>query len=386
MKKSFIAATLIAAFVFASCEQSVLTGALPYGNAAVNESLSASNIAPQVVQPTAWVPFTPLPFTSVSGITSVARLATDGTYLVAAGYDRDNSIPYASRYDTVSGVWTTPVSLSSFFTVNPGAAHYLYNFFLVTGGTTSTDGAYSADGANWQPAKIGFGTKAGVYGPAEQLYVVAGQNGQAAYTYDLSQGFTTIPNTVTGWEGSGGPYYINAGAYGNGTYVFGGGSGRIAWTKTILDSNDDLVDWTEAETTPFAPTDFVDAIAYGCNTFVAVGDSPGSRPGIIAYSTDDGENWTLATYTTIGANAGIFTLAYADCYFTAIDDDGNAAYSTDGINWQPADDKAFIPGDSPQVNAVVYYDAVNAFVAGGQNAGTTQMGIADPLFLPGSGN
>jgi hypothetical protein len=393
MKKFFVVAALFTAFVFTACDQAVQSADDPaddpFGNSIALST--TKTVAGVTAPPTLWNGFTPLPFTNNPGITSVSNIATDGTYLVATGFiGEPNNVPYASRYDLLNNVWSSPANLSTFFTVKPGAVHYLNGTFLVTGGTTSTYGAYSQNGSNWiQTSSIGFGTKAGVYGPAEQIYVVAGQNGQAAYTSNLTSAFVTVPQTVTGWSGTGGTAYINAGAYGNGTYVFGGGSGRIAYTNTIRGKTP-TNPWSTAQpatgkTFPFGLGDFVDAIAYGGNkTFVAVGDSspsPGVTVGIIAVSTNGGLNWDLANTLNapnIGSSAGIFALTYGDGYFVAMDNNGYSAQSNNGVNWTDiTTNNAFVPADNPRVNTVVFYDAANKFFAAGDDNGNVQIGASD---------
>ncbi|MDR2343491.1 MAG: hypothetical protein LBD86_03040 [Spirochaetaceae bacterium] len=370
MKKFLKSAALIAVLAFVACEQAELGPAGEFLPGIANLNTVKGITAP----PTTWTQFTPLPFPSSSGVTvdMVRGLATDGTFLVATG--SDGTYPYATRYDTVSGVWTTPFIIPG-FTVNPGAAHFLNAYFLITGGTTSSYGAYSKDGLSWaQTGLIGFGTKAGVYGPAEQLYVVAGQNGQAAYTYDPGQPFTTIPQIYTGWSGTGSTAYINAGAYGNGVYVFGGGSGRLAWTATIL-SGGQPVSWTTASTNPLGSTDFVNAIAYGNETFVAAGNTANDT-GIIVYSPDNGVTWNTANIRSlaIGQNAGIFALTFGNGYFVASDNDDNFAYSNDGATWTGITSTVF--KNPSRINVAVCYDAVNAFLVAGQDASGLQAAIS----------
>jgi hypothetical protein len=361
MKKFFVVAALLAAFVFASCEQSVLTGADPSANAA-----SALRIAPQAtVPPATWTPFHTLPFGGAAP--AVRGLATDGTYLVAIG-NTGNAV--ASRYDTVSDAWTPDATLTGLSAGNPGLAHYLYQFFLVTvaNGASST-GSFSPDGLRWQiTGNIGFGTKAAVYGPREQLYVVAGQNGEAAFTDDLSQAFTRITVATTGWPASSGnAAYINAAAYGDGTYVFGGGSGYIAYTPTILDSRGVLVPWQQAKVpVPVTADDFINAMAYGADpAFVAVGNYA-SGAGFILYSIDDGQTWNLADTTNapIIGNVTIYTVTYGNGYFVAVNNAGDAAYSVDGQTWTDSTPSSVF-GAGSLVNQTVYYKATNTYIAGG---------------------
>jgi hypothetical protein len=233
-----------------------------------------------------------------------------------------------------------------------------------------TNGAFSSAGTAWtQTGTIGFGTKASVF--ASGLYVVAGQNGQGAFSGALTSAFTTITQTETGWTGTGPTAYINAGAYGQGSssgtslFVFGGGSGRLAYTPTIT-SGGAVTRWATASTNPFGLSEFINAIVFGNGTFVAVG-GPNSGQGRIAYSTN-GINWTNVTNPPIGQNSPIFGLAYGSYggtnYFVAGDDAGYSAYSTNGVNWVAIPVPVFASG--APINAIAYGNG--KFVAVGGNS------------------
>jgi hypothetical protein len=361
MKKfhGFLMMTALVAAIaigFAGCEQTLtqpLTGenAVAFNKAAVVQK-------PQV-PPSAWQSFSPVPFASMTDVQSVNGLATDGTTLVAAAYDGDRN-PFVTHYDTLSGQWSAPLSIPFNMGTGRPNAHYLNGFFLVTGASGAVNGAYSPDGTKWaQTGTIGFGTKAAVYGPRDQIYVVAGQNGQAAYTSNLGSGFVTIPGSVTGWDGTGPNFYINAGAYGAGNYVFGGGGGQIAYTPVISAT----ARWSQVGS-PFLGQGFVDAIAFGGDdVFVAVGDATGGG-GIIAFSDNGGRDWRPADTSAapLVINDGIFALTYDSGCFTAVNDSGYAAYSHDGMVW--TDSPSSVTGAS-RVDAVVYYAARGTFFAVG---------------------
>jgi hypothetical protein len=358
-------AVILAAFVFAGCEQAALD-TLSGEAIALNAAKAVSKVT---VPPTTWGDFSPLPFTGISNIRSVSGLGTDGTQLVAATYD--GTTAYVSRYNTVSGRWSNPQSLAPYgLTINPGAVHFIGRYFMVTGGSSTINGVYSPDGVKWsQTGNIGFGSKAGIYGPAEEIYVVAGQNGQAAYSADPGFDFTVIPQTVTGWSGTGGNAYINAGAYGAGRYVFGGGSGRIAYTDSILKSSDDNP-WSTASTPTLASNDFINVIAYGGNnTFVAAGNT-NANAGILLYSINGGVDWDPISGLQVLATT-IYALAYGDGYFVAVNNNGDVAYSQDGYTWVGATTTITTP--ISRVNAAVFYDATNTFFAAGGDASSLRI-------------
>jgi hypothetical protein len=353
-------AALLAALLFASCEQEAFTPVNLTGEpAALN---AAVNIAPKLtVPPDVWVPFAPPPF---SNTYQVRALVAKDSYLVAATLAGGTAS--AARFDTRYG-WTDLIALPDLGTANPSASFYLNCYYLVTAGSNVTAGNFSSDGVTWYPTgTIGFGTKAGLYGPDEQLYVVAGQNGQAAFTEKLDAPFNQISNTTTGWiNGSGPEVYINAGAYGAKRYVFGGGSGRIAYTDLIKP----LTPWMTANE-PFENEDFVNAIAYGGDdTFVAVGNTA-KNTGIIAFSTNRGEDWEPANTSASPnvLNDGIFALTYNDGFFVAVNDSGYAAYSKDGINWYDSPKSPAPVGAGSRFNAVTFYPGTFTFVTGGSDS------------------
>jgi hypothetical protein len=358
-------AVLLAVLVFAACSQAIQ----PAGETAD----SAARALRVGLPPTQWSSFTPLPFTNTYA-DQVNALATDSTFLLAVGFDSEDRIAYTHRYSPSTG-WMNLVNLSSAvgFIAKPSSAHYLNGSYLVTAGTGSV-GAFSADGgANWRGTTIGFGTKAGLYGSSDGNYVVAGQDGQAAYTGNLLSPFTTITNYYTGWSGTGPNAYINTGAYGDGVYVFGGGSGRIAYTDTILYQGTSTPKrWTTATvptgTGTFETDGFVNVIVYGGGVFVAVGNNAAGT-GVVMYSTNSGQTWNAAIISSTSlATAPVYALAYGNGYFTAINDNGDAAYSTNGIIWSRSTATGpTVFGTNPYVNYAVYYPTTNTFFVGGEN-------------------
>jgi hypothetical protein len=354
-------AVLLAVVVFAACSQAIQ----PAGDTDVNAALALRVGFP----PDTWSAFTPLPF-SGSYADQVNALATDSTYLLAVGFDGEGGEAFAHRYSPSTG-WTYLTNLTTAgFIGKPSSAHYLNGAFLVTAGRGNI-AAYSVNrGVTWSSISVGFGTKTGLFGSSEGLYIVAGQEGQAAYTRNLASGFTTIPNSYTGWVGAGPDYFINTGDYGDGNYVFGGGKGRIAWTGSILDSRGNINDWNTATvptgTGTFGTDGFVNVIVYGGGTFVAVGnDAVGT--GVVMYSTNGGHNWTAAKIGPSSlTTAPVYALAYGNGCFTAVNDDGNAAYSYDGNAWITSTPSPVF-GTDPYVNYAAYYPTTNTFFVGGDN-------------------
>jgi len=247
-------------------------------------------------------------------------------------------------------VWEYPYTLST-FTRSPSAIGYLNGYCLITAGNQMTWGDYYDPSVPLlgKTGTIGFGSKASVFDPVNSYYIAGGQNGQVSYSTNLDYGvvptWTIIPNTITTFTGTGSAYYINAAAYGsdnvgNDVFVFGGGSGHIAYTDDIKSATP----WNVSENSVsiFGSTGFVNVIVYGepngVPTFVGVGETARGT-GVAAYSTDGGNTWSTASIFPIGINSGVYALAYGRSiendtpYFVAGDDDGNIAYSLDGEVW-----------------------------------------------------
>jgi hypothetical protein len=357
------------ALVFAACNQ--VTGGDP-GEEGSDPAASILNLGAKRVgvDPTSWTISSGAPFANM-GISTINGVASNGSTVVAVGGTATNA--YAATSTDGGITWTNQTTALPALTRNPSVINYLNGNYLVNAGNRVTAGAYSpnATPGTWSATgNIGFGTKGSTYGidsNNDVRYVVSGQNGEAAFTTSLGTAFTMIPQTVTGWSGTGSTAYINAAAYGQvgttPTFVFGGGSGRIAYTDTISSTGS----WGTA-TEPFATDEFVNVIVYGNGIFVAVG-GPDAAPGIsgkAAYSKD-GITWTQAKFP-LGNEVAVYALAFGNGYFVAGDDAGYIAYSRDGQNWStPLINPVFSGGDP--INALTYDSASDQFIAvGGTSA------------------
>ena len=152
---------------------------------------------------------------------------------------------------------------------------------------------------------------------------------------------------------------IRAIAYGNNRFVIGGWDDKMAYSV-------DGASWTVVENSAFSGG-YIEGIAYGNNRFVAVGfinmrSSPVLliRPGKIAYS-DDGESWTAVSNSTFDTERNeINAIAYGNNRFVAVGDSGKMAYSDDGASWTAVTDSKF---GTSEINAIAYGN--NRFVAVG---------------------
>jgi hypothetical protein len=185
---------------------------------------------------------------------------------------------------------------------------------------------------------------------------VSGNTLTATFTITSEDGISTTATfikTVGGGDNGGlawtavgtstfGTSFINAIAYGNGTFVAGGSGGKMAYST-------DGITWTAVGTSTFG-TSTIRAIAYGGGRFVAVSGDSDYNDGYVysgkaAYSTD-GITWTAVGTSTFGTTA-INGIAYGDGRFVAVGESygfrgntygflGYAAYSTDGQTWTAA--------------------------------------------------
>ena len=124
---------------------------------------------------------------------------------------------------------------------------------------------------------------------------------------------------------------ISGVAYGNNTWVAVGSDDKIAY------STDNGVNWTGVTDGPGAGksgyfTHAYSAAAFGNNRFVAVGER-----GQIVYSADNGKSWTAVPAGNKGGfgNNWVLGIAFGGGRFVAVGNNGKIAYSTDGERWVP---------------------------------------------------
>jgi hypothetical protein len=208
--------------------------------------------------------------------------------------------------------------------------------------------------------------------------------------------WTAVSNSTI-WSYAGAGYTIwsniNAIAYGNNRFVAVGEYSTMAYS-------DDGESWTAVEGTGLGSGASIstNAVAYGNGKFVAVGDS-----GQMKYS-DDGISWTTVTaanrtiweYTSGSTTytTDIEGIAYGNNRFVAVGWRGKMAYSTDGINWTAVSDSKFPSRNSDdsnsfQIKAIAYGN--NRFVAGGSDGkmayssdGASWTAVANSTFGTGA--
>jgi type II secretory pathway pseudopilin PulG len=217
--------------------------------------------------------------------------------------------------------------------------------------STTTNSAYSDDGANWTAGTVPFGNTVSYGGVAYGggKYVIASATGtSAAYSTDgITWTTTTTPCTsgtvvlkycndkflAVGFNQSGystdGANWINISSspilgrnwnalgYGNGTYVVIGTVGQLCYSS-------DGITWTAGA----IPSLTYYACAYGGGKFVAVGTNTAS----CSYSSD-GINWSSGS---MPSSANWRSVAYGNGRFVSVSQGSGStkgAYSMDGVNW-----------------------------------------------------
>jgi hypothetical protein len=126
-------------------------------------------------------------------------------------------------------------------------------------------------------------------------------------------------------------------AYGNNTFVAVGVLGNIA-----VASSSDVTQWTKVTTSNFPISavaerySIIYGVAHGNGKFVAVGDD-----GNIVYAQDsDLQNWVLVANSTFGGS-DIQSITYGEGKFVAVSADGKIAWSDDGSSWTAVTDSTF---------------------------------------------
>jgi hypothetical protein len=134
------------------------------------------------------------------------------------------------------------------------------------------------------------------------------------------------------------PLSIQSIAYGNNTFVAVGVYGNIAYA-----SSSNLASWTKVTTTNFLPLEdpaygAINGVAYGNGKFVAVGVG-----GNMAYAMEtDLQTWTPVdnSTSTFGAS-DIQAITYGEGKFIAASTDGKMAWSDNGTIWTAVTDSTF---------------------------------------------
>jgi hypothetical protein len=128
---------------------------------------------------------------------------------------------------------------------------------------------------------------------------------------------------------------INDIAWGNGAFVAVGASGKIAWSSDDGETWTLILAGTNSGQSTFASTAAINGAAFGNSTFVAVGAG-----GKMATTSDDGKTWTAVADSTFGTTA-INRVAWGGNTFVAVGAGAKIATSPDGTTWTAVMDTPF---------------------------------------------
>jgi len=124
--------------------------------------------------------------------------------------------------------------------------------------------------------------------------------------------------------------------------------------------------WTTVNVKSIFGTNGINAIAFGNDKFIAVGDD-----GKMAYSSD-GAKWTAVSDSKFGAY-DIEAIVYGGDKFVATGESGKMAYSSNGINWTAVSNSGFGTGNN--IDLITYGN--NLFVAISSNYTSIRMGVSN---------
>lgn len=246
---------------------------------------------------------------------------SNNTFL-AFGYYYNPSVTCASLTST-NGIDWTLTELGSSLTASPQRITYGTQYVAVAGSGILT----SSDGVNWTLQYVNYILQDIIY------HTVNGNGIYVAVGYDSSNNYNgvilTSPdgNTWTKQPSAASSYSLNRITYGNGAFVAVGGyrynqsSSTNVYDSVILTSPDGI-SWTTrtAGTTSKQLSD----VAYGANTFVAVGN------GAILTSPD-GVTWTSRI---AGPTDNLADITYGTKWVT-VGRPGSITTSIDGLTWTP---------------------------------------------------
>ena len=241
---------------------------------------------------------------------------------ISIAYGNDRYVAVGSRGRSsysLDGISWTEVDLPA--VKDWGGVCYGSDKFVAMAITADT-AAYSTDGTSWtqitMPTNTAGSWRNVVYG-GDKFVAIPQWGVNAAYSTDgLTWTLTTLPTV------EGDPFWQSV-AYGNGKFVAVGGEANVAVYSA------DGITW---KTAALPSTQDWYSVAYGNNKFVAI--TYGSD--VAAYSAD-GITWTQ---TTMPSSSDWYSLTYGGDKFVAISESiervdttyyGVAAYSTDGITW-----------------------------------------------------
>jgi uncharacterized repeat protein (TIGR02543 family) len=242
---------------------------------------------------------------------------------------------------TVHAQWTLKYSVTTSVTGGTGGSISPASASLVAGATqsftvTAETGkklkSVTASAGTWAKTSDAATTGVGFTGASTWQLTMPASNVTITAEFEdagpnLDSWTAITPGDVNGTTSTFGTSNVNAVAYGDNKFVAVGNSGKMAYSTNGTSWTAIPNGATDGSTSTFDSSNITD-IAYGNGTFIAVGYS-----AKMAYSTN-GTSWTKVTADTQFGIAHIATIAYVGGKFVAGGTAGKMAYSTnDGVSW-----------------------------------------------------
>jgi len=294
-------------------------------------------------------------------VNSLLGIAWGSNGLVAVGGGNDRPI------------WTSPTgtlwSQNALSTPSSGIISVMFGNgqYVATsdGGLGNSYILSSITGSAWQLANTSTTTYNGVVSNGTGTYVAVGRYGKIATSPDAVT-WTPVTLNISVQTNNN----FNAITFGNGNFV---SVGQCGFNAFMVYTSSDGTNW--AAHWPAAPSLCLElkGVAYGNNTFVAVGAS-GS---VLTASDTDVATWTQQSFPT---NEILNAVAYGNGYFVAAGNSGNIYWSHDnGVSWTRS------PNHSSTFSGVTYDSVNDKFFVAGWAGSILQTGYTLDVVKAGNG-
>jgi hypothetical protein len=298
--------------------------------------------------------------TNLSGINNVT--ATKLSYLENVTSDIQAQINAAGGGSSVVDGFLQSPSANGAWTARTSSENSVWESVAYGNGTyiavaSSTSGVYkcmtSSDGQTWIDNTILPTSKnwSGIaYGNGVWIAVATTGAGRIHYSTNILSSFPLVSNSIG--------IVCTSVAYGNNTFVVVTTTSAVRIISDASPSN---------STSAVGNSGVWNEVAFGNGKFISVGDG-----GLIQYSTDNGNSWSIATAPAGTETHNFKCVTYAAGKFVALGSGVSTnpvIYSTDGITWTAV---LTGPGTTSTSWNSVTHDGV-VFVAIGYKAGSTQV-------------
>jgi hypothetical protein len=291
---------------------------------------------------------------------SITKSGIESAQKTVAVYKSGGSLPdddITYNAEQVGGAAGTATSTAIKFTFSEAVTGLVAADITLTSDTgVAVKGTLNGSGTTWTLTLTSVTTAGNVKVSITKSGIESDEKTVAVYKALFNSGWNAISAATSTFGASIG---INDIAFGNNTFVAVGDNGKMAR------STDNGASWTVVVDSTF-PSGYyggkIYAIAFGNNTFIATGED-----GKAAYSTDNGETWIQVTGIVSGN--GIDGIAFGNgvfIVFSGFYDGSYMARSTDnGQTWSPVTSNTFSSPTNVEIQGIGYGN--NVFIAVGSN-------------------